>query len=136
MLMTPKLTSAPYSYALIWRFVCPTTYSRFVLWHRMEVTNLMCPKPNFPYPSHKLANLSKGNCIFQLFSTPKFKLFLIAFFLISDICQWMLSAQILVSITSAGSSIKQESSRKTSISALLTIPKPLTVWITINCEKF
>ena len=78
--MTPKLTSAPYSYALIWRFVCPTTYSRFVLWHRMEVTNLMCPKPNFPYPSHKLANLSKGNCIFQLFSTPKFKLFLIAFF--------------------------------------------------------
>ena len=31
---------------------------------------------------------------------------------------------------------KQESSRKTSISALLTIPEPLTVWITINCEKF
>ena len=25
---------------------------------------------------------------------------------------------------------------KTSISALLTMPKPLTVWITINCEKF
>ena len=31
--------------------------------------------------------------------------------------------------TSAGSSKKQESSRKTSISALLTVPKPLTVWI-------
>ena len=31
---------------------------------------------------------------------------------------------------------KQESSRKTSISALLTMPKPLTVWITISCEKF
>ena len=31
---------------------------------------------------------------------------------------------------------KQVSSRKTSISALLTIPKPLTVWITINCGKF
>ena len=31
---------------------------------------------------------------------------------------------------------KQESSRKKSISALLTIPKPLTVWITINCGKF
>ena len=30
----------------------------------------------------------------------------------------------------------QESSRKASISALLTMPKPLTVWITINCEKF
>ena len=36
----------------------------------------------------------------------------------------------------AGSSKKQESSRKTSISALLTLAKPLTVWITINCEKF
>ena len=30
---------------------------------------------------------------------------------------------------------KQESSRKTSISALLTMSKPLTVWITINCGK-
>ena len=31
---------------------------------------------------------------------------------------------------------KQENTRKTSISALLTMPKPLTVWITINCGKF
>ena len=31
---------------------------------------------------------------------------------------------------------KQESSRKTSISALLTMPKPSTVWITIICGKF
>jgi len=38
--------------------------------------------------------------------------------------------------TSVGSLKKQESSRKTSISALLTMPNPLTVWITINCEKF
>ena len=38
--------------------------------------------------------------------------------------------------TSAGSSKKYESSRKTFISALLTMPKPLTVWITINCGKF
>ena len=34
--------------------------------------------------------------------------------------------------TSAGSSKKLESSRKASISALLTTPKPLTVWITTN----
>ena len=34
--------------------------------------------------------------------------------------------------TSAGSSKKRDSSRKISISALLTTPKPLTVWITIN----
>ena len=38
--------------------------------------------------------------------------------------------------TSIGLSKKQESSRKTSISALLTMPKPLTVWITTNCGKF
>ena len=38
--------------------------------------------------------------------------------------------------TSAGSSKKQDSSRQTSTSALLTMPKPLTVWITINCGKF
>ena len=38
--------------------------------------------------------------------------------------------------TSIGSLKKQESSRKTSISALLTMPKPLTVWITTNCGKF
>ena len=38
--------------------------------------------------------------------------------------------------TSAGSSKKQESSRKTSISALLTMPKPLTVWITVIRKIF
>ena len=37
--------------------------------------------------------------------------------------------------TSAASLKKQESSSKTSISALLTMPKPLTVWITKNCGK-
>ena len=36
----------------------------------------------------------------------------------------------------AGSSKKQESSRKTYTSALLTMLKPLTVWITTNCGKF
>ena len=38
--------------------------------------------------------------------------------------------------TSAGSLKNQESSRKTFISALLAMLKPLTVWITINCGKF
>ena len=37
---------------------------------------------------------------------------------------------------SVGLSKKHESSRKTSTSALLTLSKPLTVWITTNCEKF
>ena len=38
--------------------------------------------------------------------------------------------------TSTGTLKKQESSRETSTSALLTTPKPLTVWITRNCGKF
>ena len=38
--------------------------------------------------------------------------------------------------TYIGSSKKQESSRRTSISVLLTMPKPLTVWITTNYGKF
>ena len=38
--------------------------------------------------------------------------------------------------TSVGSSKKQESSRKILTTALLTTPKPLTVWMTTNCGKF
>ena len=38
--------------------------------------------------------------------------------------------------TTIGSSKKQGSSGKTSVSASLTMPNPLTVWITINCGKF
>ena len=38
--------------------------------------------------------------------------------------------------TPTGSLKKWKNSRKTSISALLTMPKPLTVWITTNCGKF
>ena len=38
--------------------------------------------------------------------------------------------------TSGGSLKKWENSRKTSTSALLTTPKPLTVWITTNCGNF
>ena len=39
-------------------------------------------------------------------------------------------------LTYFGPSKKQENSRKTSTSALLTSPKPLTVWIITNCGKF
>ena len=38
--------------------------------------------------------------------------------------------------TSIGASKKQESSRKTSTSVLLTTPKSLTRWIITNCGKF
>ena len=39
-------------------------------------------------------------------------------------------------LTFIGSLKKQESSKETSTFALLTTPKPLTVWITTNCGKF
>ena len=52
----------------------------------------------------------------------------------------MIASVAIISIiklpTSVGSSKKQESSRKTSISALLTMKKPFTVWITTNSGKF
>ena len=38
--------------------------------------------------------------------------------------------------TSAGSLKKAREFQKNIYSALLTLPKPLTVWITINCGKF
>ena len=38
--------------------------------------------------------------------------------------------------TSAGSWKRQEGSRKTSTFGLMTVPKPLTMWITTNCGKF
>ena len=39
-------------------------------------------------------------------------------------------------LTSAGSSKKQENSRKTSTSAVLTMLKPLTMWITTNYANY
>ena len=48
----------------------------------------------------------------------------------------MLSIAVLICIFMMTNNEKQESSRKISTSALLTMPKPLTIWITINCGKF
>ena len=48
-----------------------------------------------------------------------------------SICHEVMGPEIKLP-TSLGSSKKQESSRKTSTSSLLTVPKPLTVWITTN----
>ena len=41
-----------------------------------------------------------------------------------------------IKLPTSAESKKQENSRKPSISALLTVPKPLNLWITINCGKF
>ena len=50
--------------------------------------------------------------------------------------KWYLIVVLIYISHPLGSWKKGESSRKTSTSALLTMPKPLTVWITINCGKF
>ena len=51
-------------------------------------------------------------------------------------CTHEIKRHLLKLPTYPGSLKKQESPRKTSISALLTMPNPLTVWITINCGEF
>ena len=84
----------------------------------------------------------------SLWLAETWQLFLIAQNSPSQVQQWTMNVQMfklglekaeepeIKLPTSAGSPKKRESSRKTSTSALLTIPKPLTVWITANCGKF
>ena len=80
------------------------------------------------HSSHTLANSKSSKPGFNSTWTENFQMFKLALEKAEE-------AEIKLP-TSAGSSKKQESSRKTSISALLTMPKPLTVWITTNCRKF
>ena len=49
---------------------------------------------------------------------------------------WKSSKTEIKLATSIASSKKKDSSRKTTTSALFTMPKPLTVWITSNCGNF
>ena len=53
-----------------------------------------------------------------------------------DECKWKSGEWEIKLPTSVGWSKNQESSRETSNSALLPMPKPLTVWITTNCGSF
>ena len=69
--------------------------------------------------------------LFQHHSTKTSVLQLSAFFILRLSHPYTTTGKT-IALTTAGSSKKQESSRKTFISALLTMPKPLTVWITIN----
>ena len=70
------------------------------------------------------------------------------FFMLGFSCSWTKNFQIykldlekaeepgIKLLTFTGPQTKQENSRKTSISASLTMLKPLTAWITTNCGKF
>ena len=97
-----------------------------------------------PYVESSLVLLEKSVCyVWPMCSLGKTRL---AFALLHSIFQGQICLLLQVFLekaeepeiklpTSTGSWKKQEGSTKTSISALLTMPKPLTVWITINCGK-
>ena len=122
--------------AQMYNDMCPS------IWHFHYTKNTLCFSYSFPVPS-------------TLASTDLFTVSIVLPFqacCIVGLRQYVAFFRLTISLgkpvlekaeeqeiklpTSAGSSKKQENSRKTSISALLTMPKPLTVWITINCGKF
>ena len=96
-------------------YLKPTTYliSIKVFFLLKENYPLQICKMDQPYDSHSGSSFMGFKLVLEKAEEPEIKL-----------------------PTSTRSSKKQESSRKTSISALLTMPKPLTVWITRNCGKF
>ena len=56
--------------------------------------------------------------------------------MITDLEPDILECEVMWALESITTNKASGGDRKTSISALLTMPKPLTVWITINCGKF
>ena len=98
--------------------------------------------PFIPIPNKGNAKECSNYCTIALishcskFSQPGFSSLWIVNFLMFKLVLEKAEEPKVKLPTSTGSSKKQESSRKTSISALLTMPKPLTVWLTINCGKF
>ena len=105
-------------------------------------------KSQFLFQSQRKAMLNNARTTSQLHSSHMLAKYCSKFFKPGFNSKWTVNFQIfkldsekaeepeIKLPTSAGSWRKQESSRKTSTSALLTIAKPLTVWITINCGKF
>ena len=84
--------------------------------------------PNY----HTIALISHASKVMLKFSKPGFSnMWTINFQMFKLVLEKAEEPEIIL-LTSARSSKMQESSRKTSISALLTMPKPLTVWTTIN----
>ena len=85
---------------------------------------------------HTVAFLSHASKVMLKFSKPGFNNTWTVNFQMFKLVLEKAEESEIKSPTSAGLLKKQESSRKTSISALLTMPKPLTVWVTTNCGKF
>ena len=114
--------------------VCSVAQSCLTLCDPIDTTRLLCPR-NFP------GKYTGVGSYFPLSSWPRDwtgiswdSYFLVKFQMFRLVLEKAEEPEIKLP-TSARSLKKRESSRKTSISALLTMPKPLTVWITINCGK-
>ena len=85
---------------------------------------------------HTAALISHASKVSSKFSKPGFSnMWMVNFLMFKLLLEKAEEPEIKLP-TSAGSWKKQESSRKTSISSSLTMPKPSTMWITINCGKF
>ena len=101
-------------------------------------------KGQFSFQSQRKAMSKNAQTIAQLLSSHTLAKYCLKFSKPGFSNMWTVNFQIFKLVlekaeepeiklpTSTVSSKKQESSRKPSISALLTMPKPLTVWITIN----
>ena len=83
---------------------------------------------SFPYSFPSIQRLLHFDTVYSNTWTVNFQMFKLV---LEKAEEWEIKL-----LTSAGSSKKQKSSRKTSISALLTMPKTLTAWIAINYGKF
>ena len=79
-----------------------------------------------------LKSLSSECPYCSLFSQPYSNYALFKHYIVSLKCYWYIPMFINIVLLIE----KQEGSRKAFTSALLTTPKPLTVWITTNCGKF
>ena len=84
---------------------------------------------------HTIALISHSSKVMLKFSKPGFSNMWTMNFLMFKLVLEKAEEPEIKLPTSTGSWKKQESLRKISISALLTMPKPLTLWITINCGK-
>ena len=85
---------------------------------------------------HTIAVISHASKVMLKFSKPGFSNMWTVYFQMFKLVLEKAEEPKIKLPTSAGSWKKQETFRKTPISTLLTMPKPLTVWITINCGKF
>ena len=137
-----------WSYFKSWKMMlwkcCPQYASKFGKLSSGHRTG-KCP---FSFQSQRKAVPKNAQTTTQLHSSHTLVKYCLKFFKPSFSNTWTVNFQVFKLVlekaeepeiklpTSDGSSNKQENFRKTSISDLLTMPKPLTVWTTTNCGKF